>query len=398
MTVFVAYSTVYMTKNCFSSAMAAIVSEGVMTKSQTSVIVAVFWLVYAPCQVLGGRAADRYPPSVTVVIGFLGAAIANAVIYFNSRNYVVMLITWGLNAAVQFGIWPSVFKIISTKLCEEIRVKCLFLITFTSSVGLMMGYTLSSVVPKWEDNFILSAFALVVIAVLFMVVYHSAETKMVDEKIEIKHHPDHIPVKHETVGSLIKRSGILLIAVAAFLQSAVIMGPKSMAPTMLMESYESVPAALANRLNVIIIAVGIVGLIISKLLYPKYIKNEVVGLVIMTAACTPFIVSTIGVGKLDLLVLTGSLSLGILFITGASVFSNSYIPSKFNRYGQGATMAGIMNCMCAFGNMCATYMFAAIADGFGWTASAVTWSVMTVIALILYVIAIPVWRRFCKEL
>ena len=42
------YAMVYMTKNCFSAAMASLVFEGVMTKSQVGLITAVFYGVYAP--------------------------------------------------------------------------------------------------------------------------------------------------------------------------------------------------------------------------------------------------------------------------------------------------------------------------------------------------------------
>ena len=393
----ISWSIVYMTKNCFGSAMAAIVSEGVMTKSQTSLISAVFWIIYAPCQVLGGRIADHHPPKVTIVIGTLGAAIANAVIYFNSHNYIVMLITWGLNAALQFGLWPSIFKIISTQLCEQIRIKCLFLVTFTAHIGLMMSYALSSVVKKWEHNFLFSSFALIIATVLFITAYHTCEAKMVCEKIEIKHHPDHIPVKHDSVGSLINRSGFGYILFASFLISAIIMGPKTLAPTMLIESYADVPVSLANGLNVAIIAVSIIGVIFVKFLYPKRIKNEVSGLACFTALSVPFLLTTIGIGKFNLLFLSVSLTAGLMFITGTNPFYASYAPSKFNRFGQGATMAGITNCMCAIGNFFASYVFAVVADNISWTASAILWSAMSVLALVCCLIALPKWKRFINE-
>jgi sugar phosphate permease len=41
------YTFMCMTRNCFSSAMVFIVEEGIMTKSDTGTIVAVFYLVYA---------------------------------------------------------------------------------------------------------------------------------------------------------------------------------------------------------------------------------------------------------------------------------------------------------------------------------------------------------------
>ena len=68
----VLYAVVYMTKNCYSAAMASIVDEGILTKSQTGLINAVFYGVYAPFQILGGVFADKYNPEKMIKIGLVG--------------------------------------------------------------------------------------------------------------------------------------------------------------------------------------------------------------------------------------------------------------------------------------------------------------------------------------
>ena len=118
LTLFILYSVVYMTKNMFSAAMAAIVEEGIMTKSQTGAISAVFWLVYAPFQVIGGFAADKYSPFKLIVIGLVGSIAANTVIYFN-QSYPVVISAWCFNAIIQFGLWPAIFKITSAQLAQR---------------------------------------------------------------------------------------------------------------------------------------------------------------------------------------------------------------------------------------------------------------------------------------
>ena len=45
--------------------------EGAMTKSQTGLITAVFYLVYAPLQVVGGIFADKYDPEKLIKIGLM---------------------------------------------------------------------------------------------------------------------------------------------------------------------------------------------------------------------------------------------------------------------------------------------------------------------------------------
>ena len=129
------YVLVYMTKYCFSSALAPIVESGVLTKTETGIIAASFHVVYAPLQILGGMFADRYNPERMIKIGLLGGAVANLVIFFN-QNFYVMLLSWMFNAAIQFALWPSVFKIMASQLPRSEKPKNIFLISLSSGVNI----------------------------------------------------------------------------------------------------------------------------------------------------------------------------------------------------------------------------------------------------------------------
>lgn len=76
------YAIVCMTKNCYNGAMASIVSDGILTKSQTGLISAMFYVAYAPLQVFGGFLADKFSSERMIKIGLIGAALANGVIFF----------------------------------------------------------------------------------------------------------------------------------------------------------------------------------------------------------------------------------------------------------------------------------------------------------------------------
>lgn len=135
LSIFLLYAVVYMTKNVFSSAMASIVEEGFMTKSQTGLINAVFWFVYAPFQIVGGFAADKYSPYKLILIGLIGGLISNIIIYFN-QSYTVIIAAWSFNAIAQFALWPGVFKVVSTQTTPSIRGVAVFWLMFSS--GLIM--------------------------------------------------------------------------------------------------------------------------------------------------------------------------------------------------------------------------------------------------------------------
>ena len=150
------YSLVSMTKNCFSSALAAIVSEGIMKKSQAGLMTSAFYLFYGPLQIPGGILADKYSPEKMVKIGLAGSVCANMVIFFN-HNYYVMLVAWVCNGISQMALYPAMFKMVTSQLSPDWRKKGIYYFSFTGTIGLMLGYIAAAFVTKWEYNFLLSA-------------------------------------------------------------------------------------------------------------------------------------------------------------------------------------------------------------------------------------------------
>lgn len=395
---FLLWAILYMSKNCFSTAMAAIVKEGFMTKSQTSIITAAFWLVYAPGQVIGGVFADRKRPQGLILIAIFGAAIINLGIYFFYSSYIFMLIIWMLNAALQFAAWPSVFKIISTQLKKELRTNCIFIISLSTTIGLMFGYIISGIVDKWQTNFLVCSIALFTIGIVFITVYNTMLKRMEPETFEMKQVDNHHS-KHEPFGSLIKRSGLIPICIGAFLCNSMINGPKGLAATMLVETYDSMSVSFANVLNAFIIATGVLSVAVGRLIYPKHLKTETLIIAIALFVAIPSFSLTIGVGAFPVAVIVVGLIIGLLATTVGYSFISSYIPARFNVYGMGGMMAGLINAMGALANVFSSYVFAVVSEGKGgWITTAILWVSILVIGAILFFIINPIWKKFTSEL
>ena len=154
---FISYALIYMTKNCYSAAMASIVENGIMSKSQTGLIAAMFYLVYAPFQIVGGIAVDKYSPDKLVLIGIVGAGLSNLMIYL-VEGYVAMIIIWSFNAVVQFGVWPGIFKIVATQLKPEHRGWGVFYISMAATFGLILSYVSAAFIKSWKYNFLFSSY------------------------------------------------------------------------------------------------------------------------------------------------------------------------------------------------------------------------------------------------
>ena len=397
-TLWITYAVVSMTKNCYSAAMAEIVSVGAMTKSQTGLITAAFYLVYAPLQILGGYLADHYKPERLIIMGLIGAGLVNVIIALN-QSYWVMLAAWTFNGIVQFGLWPSVFKIISSQLSAGYQKKGAFYISFSGTVGLLLAYGVAAIVSKWQDNFLLSAVFLFVCTVVFGLVY----AKLAKRMVEIGRWEKRDSEKSESVMKMIHvenpfwKSGFYLFVMVSFLSYVVSQGVKTVSPTMLMESYEHISPAIANSLNMIIILSGILGTVLVKaVLYPRYIKNELLGYLGATVLSLPFVCILAFIGKADMVVCLVALAV-TSGITSATALFTSFFNMRFAKLGREGEAAGIVNMAWSFGIVVQSYGLAIIADHFGWGAVSLLWIVLVVLMIGLLLVMLPIWKKFAEK-
>ncbi len=390
---FVSYALVYMTKNCYSAAMASIVDEGIMTKSQTGLIAALFYLVYAPFQIVGGMAADRYSPGKLVTIGVFGAGICNLLIYFFSESYIAMMIIWSLNAVLQFGIWPSIFKIVTTQLVEEHRVKGMFYISMSSTFGLLISYISAMFITNWKNNFMLSAITMLILGFGFFFIYRALEKKMVDDEPPARKKT--VYEKKEKFLPLILRAGIPLLLLVYMVHSMLNLGIKAITPVMLMESYETISPAMANGLNTILVIASPVGILFARnRFFRKFSAPTIIASFLAITLPLLFIVTLIG--SIPVFVMLCALAILMIILAATSIFFSS-VSMYFDRFGYVATLSGLLNCMASLGIVLANYVFAKIAELKGWEFTTTCWLVITASAFLLTVAVIPLWKRFVKK-
>lgn len=390
--IWITYTAVYMTKSCFSAALSTIVAEGVLTKAQTGFITSAFYLVYAILQIPGGVCADKFNPGKLITIGLIGGAIANTVIYFN-QNYYVMLLAWVLNGVAQFALWPAVFKIVSSQLFKNDRKNMIFLIALASSAGLLLAYLVAAFVARWQDNFLISAITLFAFAIAVRFSYGKVCSYMVPEEKEQEKakEKENIPT-----GKLFLASGFFALVPAILCVSMVDQGIKTLAPTMLMESYTSISASTGNLMGTFVIGAGILGMIVANFLYPRYIKKELLGYLGIIILSIPFSLVLCGLGKIRAGVIIAVMCVIIGAVAPAHMFSSQF-NSKFSLYGKNGTAAGIANCAMSMAIVIESYGFNLAAENCGWITVLQACVVLLLIAGVLTTIAFTKWNKFSKE-
>ncbi|MBO7208267.1 MAG: MFS transporter [Clostridia bacterium] len=374
------YAGVYMTKNAFNGALASIVAEGILTKSQTGFITAMFYLVYTPLQIVGGLVSDKYSPEKIIKIGLLGAAVSNAVIYIN-QNYYVMLFAWMFNGVVQFGIWPAIFKIISSQLVRSDRKQMTFYISFSSTAGLVMSYLFAALVSNWRYNFSFSAMLLLVFAVALHIYEKYLNKYMVRDKAE------EIVIKDNTKGKeqipamkVFSMSGFFFLAVSVVFSILVQQSRGSLASVMFMENYSGVSPSLGNVLTTVLIISGFVGTLISGNIIYK-VKNELKVISVLLLSMLPFFAVCIFVGNIPIYIVIGALCVIAALESIAAVMRNGYT-MLFAKYNKSGTAAGIINSAMAFSFMLSAYVMPRIVELYSWRTLVILWIVLILISVI----------------
>lgn len=393
---FVMYAVVYMTKHCYSAAMATLVHEGVMTKSQTGLINAVFYLVYAPFQIVGGRLADKHSPGKLITVGVMGSALANLIIYLN-QNYVLMLVTWAVNAVFQSLIWPAVFKITSSNLAVEHRKKGVFYMSFVAQIGPFLAYLIAMFVHNWQDNFWISAVSQFIFAVLTAAVYEYARRHMTEEQPAQIQDTGILPDKYDsglTNRMLFRKSGLYALIAVTFLYG-LICAPKTFASVLLMESYETVSPFIGNFFFLITSVATIVGSFAARYIYFRFINDEIKAHLISVVLYIPCLVLLLFVGRVPIWAALSAL-VGISFVTGLH-FATSFVSLRFARFGKNGEVAGTINCASAVNLIVLNYGLTLLAEHFGWISVIGLGVAMAVLAGALLLWMMPKWKRFVKE-
>ncbi len=389
------YAAVYMTKNSYNGALASIVDEGILTKSQTGFITGMFYLIYAPFQVVGGIAADRYSPERMIKIGLIGGAVANTIIFFN-QNYYVMLFSWIFNGIIQFGIWPSIFKIITSQLVRSDRSKMMFYINFATSIGLILSYLVAAIVPAWEYNFAYSAILLLVFALGLHLFERHLNPLMKWDKDEKDESVSNVVVKGELTKiptmKVFAAGGFMVMFTTTILATITSQSRSNLTSIMFVENYAFVSPSLGNVLSALLIGMGIAGTILAGKISKK-VKNEPFAVAMIYAALTPVYAVTLLVGKVPIYIIAGALCFASLLESGAGLFRN-YYTMEYTKYGKSGTAAGIINAGSAVSFMLAAYVVPLIAENLGWKAVTILWPSMVVISAVLVILIVKRYKKF----
>ena len=372
--------------------MVFIVDEGYMTKFETGSIAAAFWAVYAVTQLFGGFFADRFKPENLITLALVGSGAINLAIYFCYENYILTMVLWSLNAALQIGGWPASFKIISTMSHESQRSKAMVILSMMSPAGVLASYVVAAAVGRWQQNFIISAVGSFVLMILWIVSTKSTSRFVVEEAVVQNGAINVDGVPKVKFFRLALSSGLVFLLLLSFFR-AFITQIQTLVPTMINESYEGVAPSFATVLSFIVLICNALGpMVASKL--ARFLKNEMLANAVLFSFMIPMGLVTLLLGRVNYWFIIAATACIVLCASATSYFAMTLASVAYIKWGVGATVAGITNAAAAFGIVGANFVLTLIAEKFGWGVTLITISALIVISAILSFIGSPIWKKF----
>jgi len=392
----ISYTLICMGKNAYSAAMAAMLGEGLLTKANSGLVNAGFYLTYGVSQIAGIKLIERVSPFRLIAVSLLANAVFSAAMGF-AQSFVPLLILWSLNGLAQFAMWPALIRVITEFLHPAHQKRAMSAIAFSLCGGMVANYLLAAVVlrfARWPVLFFVTAGigAAVLILWLFASKLEPTLSELPRERAETL--PD--TGKPHSLMPILLGSGVALLLLPALLRTAIDNGIKAWLPTMLIELY-GVSLSASNLLTTLLVFVNLAAVPIIAWVYPRRVKHVV---------CLLLIAFLIALPATALMLLHGSLGLAVmvalLILTTTVAYAGNqlllvYVPAEFGAFRRTGSVAGTINAFSSFGIIVGNYVFGLLAEHFGWSGTILSWVGMLAISALLTALAIPAWKKFTSR-
>ena len=391
---FFIYTMNTFTKIAFSAVTAALINDGILTKTQAGTVNGVFWLVYAAGQFLGGTLANRYP-TVLIKISLIGGGITNLLLAF-SKSYIPILLIWSSNGILQMGLWPSVLFLLTNKIIPEQQNKSLTYIAYCYGLGSILSHLCTAAVLSqlsWNYVFICCG---IMSLISVIPVFYMQKSLFPHLSSEAKKNETEKNEKQKLPRGFMWRSGVILFCALLCIKSLAETGIKTWMPTMLMESHGVTPG-FTSLLSVALLILNLFGVSIGAFVYRKTKESETGTLLILYLTIVPLMLMLFGFKSMHVYAATAIFSLITVLLYGSGQIISMYYPTRFQSLGGTAFIGGILNCFAAIGNVIAAYANGLIADLFGWDMIIRLWNVIIIIFVALTLVLTPIWKKFRKE-
>lgn len=397
---FLLYSAVYLGRLNLAAAITEITTTGILEKDAAGLISTAFFIVYGVGQIINGFLSDRVSPFFLIGISVGGSALANLAMFFamyTSAPLWCWLLIWAVNGYAQSAIYPTLIRLVSGVLPEQMQVSAGANLFASTAVGTMCSNLLCAAIMKflsWRFCFFVPAVILGAVSVLWSILTRPMGKKTLSygEATPVQRSQGTEPSKHGLFHAMTVSGGfvmMLVIGVFFVVKESVTVW----SPTLLTEIFSAEPSFTVAISTVISVA-AVFGAMLARFVLERCLHDEVKSIALLNLlVCIGLIlVRTVGMQSIWLMLIL--LSAVLVLLTGINTLFLAVIPLRFGRLGIASTVTGLLNAMGSAGCAAASYLTGLMAERGGWSSTIWFWLALAAGCVAVELLLIPRWMRF----
>ena len=199
-----------------------------------------------------------------------------------------------------------------------------------------------------------------------------------------------------SMAKLLIPSGIILVFLFEFLR-AMIGYVKNFVPSMISSAYEQVDPTMSTVMTLIPLVCGAAGPIFSHFLAQK-VEDEIKAAILISSVMLPVSLVTLFLGRINYWFIIVELAVVSFGAAAICLFTFTLDATKFNKWGKGATVSGLLNAFAAIGNVAASAFITWLVDFSGtWKLPLIVFVILIAISFAILLIELPIWKKFKKK-
>lgn len=395
----IAYTVTYLGRYNLSAAMADMVLQGVLTKSQGGLIATCFFVSYGAGQLLSGILGDKLNGRWMVGSGLLLSGAMNLAMGLTG-DWRIMAAIWMVNGVTQSMIWSPLLRILAEAMPRKRCLKAGIDLATTIPAGTLASYGMTAAaiaLSGWAMAFYSAGAVLIAMGLVWLAGLGALEKRaqrgMVDETEE-NAAPELAPAgPRPSMLAILLPSGLLITALAVMLQGALRDSITTWMPTYLTEAY-GLGAQVSIIASMALPLVNLGGVYAASWMNTRVLKDELSSSAVLFALSVACLAVMVAFQQLNV-----ALALLLLAVTTSAMHSIntmiiSLLPMYFTRMRRVSTVSGMLNAVVYLGSALSAYGIGALSDYGGWGATQVAWCLMCVAGALLCLWARKVWNPY----
>lgn len=381
----IAYFTCYIGRLDFSSAMTAMIGEGVLTKTQAGTVTMVYFFVYGAGQMLNGFLGDRAQPEGMILGGLALSALCNFAMGLINGCGMMMLV-WGVNGYAQSMVWPPIIRIFASRFDEKTCLRCSVDIVTTHAAGTLAAYVLSALVlavADWRAVFRAAGACLLAAGTAWVLgcAHLRRVTGLPAERPRRDAAEEKAPAGQDggRFASLLA-GGLWIFILPVVVHGILKDGVTSWVPTFIQEAFR-LSASLSVLVTTVLPVVNLFGAYFAKALYSRNGEDEIKAASVLFALSAAALTVLLLAGSVSLVLTVAMLALITMAMMGANTLFVSLTPLRFEKEGRVSTVSGFLNACAYVGTAVSTFTIGVMVERLGWGWTMAGWLAVAVAGL-----------------